>query len=293
MEVSFIDRGGKPLRLTVAIPAYNEEKSLKNVVVDVMDTLERISSVTYEILIVDDGSVDGTGKIAQRLADRHERVTTCTHEANKGFAEAQRTCFREARYDWVFVLPGDHQIRASCLHDLLPKCKDADLVLGIRNLRVDHFWSDLVSQVYYSILGWLFGLKYRDFGSFILCRRALFLRAELRSRSAVLITELVVKAIRIGARISDVEIFCYPREKGISKRRKTLVKFLIVLQDVVRLYRCIADRTDPFHKDPVQHRKNAQEEFVGDEPETKTPTNSDEIKVSSEPEMDEEKRRER
>jgi len=244
-----------PLQLTVSIPAFNEEESLAQVVHEVINVLGGMDALEFEILIVNDGSTDRTGSIADELARSYDSVRVHHHRKNKGFAEAQQSCFREAQLEWVFLLPADNQIRIPAILDFLLKVKEADLVLGIRKIRIDALFSDMFSQLYYTIIGWLFGLKIRDFGPCLLVRRSLTREVGLLSRSPVAITELVVKTIFGGGSVGSTEVFIFPRQTGAPKSRPTAKGVFQIIRDLRTLYHDVTDQAHPFYRDPEGYQK--------------------------------------
>src|ERR1043165_9581998 len=104
--------------VTLAMPAYNEAPNLDRVAAEALAALAA-TGADGELLIVDDGSRDGTGGIADRLALREARVRVVHHDVNRGFSGAMTTALREARGEWVFLVPADGQLDMSELSRFL------------------------------------------------------------------------------------------------------------------------------------------------------------------------------
>jgi len=115
------------MRSLVAIPVYNEEKNLPRV-------LREVSQLGYDVLVVDDGSTDGSLAVAQSF----ESVLTIEQPRNMGYGAALRTAFEYAGregYDVVVTFDGDGQHDATLIPEFIEACKDADVVSGTRYLQ--------------------------------------------------------------------------------------------------------------------------------------------------------------
>jgi len=116
-------------KCTVVIMAYNEGKTLSSVVQEIRDELRK-SALSFEILIVDDGSGDETAQVVPVLLSKFPEVRCIRHAQNKGLGEVYRTGFNEASGEWLTFYPGDGQIPATDLHGFLNLMPKHDLVLG-------------------------------------------------------------------------------------------------------------------------------------------------------------------
>lgn len=117
----------KSLPITVVIPAYNEEAGLANTVADVKQALEA-ASVEYEIVVVNDGSTDGTANVAAKL----EGVRVINHQRNLGYGGALKTGIRQAKYDLIVTTDADNTFPAEGILKLLDGADDADMAVGCR-----------------------------------------------------------------------------------------------------------------------------------------------------------------
>src|SRR5690606_16275979 len=114
----------------VVVPTYNERENLPQIVPRILATDERL-----DVLVVDDGSPDGTGQIADQLAAADARVHVLHRSAKQGLGRAYVAGFRwalERDYAWVFEMDADFSHDPKYLLDLLRRVEDADLVLGSR-----------------------------------------------------------------------------------------------------------------------------------------------------------------
>jgi len=106
--------------ISVAIPAYNEEANLERVVREALRELEKTGR-EHEVLVVDDGSQDRTGEIADALAAENPRVRVIHHPENQGWRDALQTLFGHAQGDLVFLIPGDNQHDITQLPEFLER----------------------------------------------------------------------------------------------------------------------------------------------------------------------------
>src|SRR3954453_8058449 len=96
------------LRVSVFFPAYNEEQNVVPLTEKAVEVLERLTA-EYEVIIVNDGSRDRTGEVADALARRFPHVRVIHHPQNKGYGSAIRTGFEACRLDYYFYTDGDRQ----------------------------------------------------------------------------------------------------------------------------------------------------------------------------------------
>jgi glycosyltransferase involved in cell wall biosynthesis len=110
------EHGQERISLSVFFPCHNEAGNVERVVNQALEVLPQISD-DYEIIVVNDGSVDETGTIADRLAAQHEPVRVIHHEHNRGYGGALQSGFRSASKEWVFYTDGDGQFDLrTCRH---------------------------------------------------------------------------------------------------------------------------------------------------------------------------------
>ena len=223
------------MQASIVLPAYDEVMNLERVVDEARAALAAFAS-DGEVLIVDDGSGDGTGALADDLAARFDNVRTIHHAANRGFSGAMATCFREALGDWIFLAPADGQMELSELGRFLAASRRADIVIGVRAHRGDGFLRTAFSRSFHLIARTLFDLPMREFSSLFLFRRSALDAMPFRSRprSATLLPEILFRARRRGRPIAELVVQQHPRRGGRAKGGQLSVAFLTLLE-LVRL----------------------------------------------------------
>jgi glycosyltransferase involved in cell wall biosynthesis len=225
------------MRVTIAIPAYDEVTSLGAVVAEGRAELAAIGLADDgEVLIVDDGSTDGTSALADDLARSSSNVRVVHHGANRGFSGAMRTCFRESRGDWIFLAPADGQSSMQDLRRFLEASANADIVIGERESRADHAGRRFLSRGFHLIARSLLAIPVREFSSILLFRRALLDTMPFRSKDsgATMLPEVLFRAHARGARLVTLIVPHFPRRSGQAKGGRLSV-VLITLIELVRL----------------------------------------------------------
>ena len=206
------------IELTIAVPAYNEAENLDFVVARARECVAAMPS-SVEILLVDDGSRDETGAIADRLASEHREVRVVHHGTNRGFGGAIASCLQEARGEWVFLGPADGQIDLAVACHFYNARADADIVIGIREQRSDPFYRKVLSWGFHTLANTLLGLPYSEFSSCFLFRRAPVVGFELKSRpdAATILPEILFRAHRAGLRAIELPVAHHARRAGQPK----------------------------------------------------------------------------
>jgi glycosyltransferase involved in cell wall biosynthesis len=203
-------------RLSVVVMAFNEVASLQATVGEIHTELVRLGE-SYEVLIVDDGSTDGTGAMAATLATALPGVRACHHATNLGLGGVYRTGFAEARGDLLTFFPADGQFAAALIADYLAAIDDADMVLGVLPERDDSVAGKLLSAAERVLLRALFR-NFPRFQGILMFRRRLLDRTPLLSqgRGWTVLMELILRQARSGARIKNIAIRVRPRSHGTS-----------------------------------------------------------------------------
>jgi glycosyltransferase involved in cell wall biosynthesis len=231
-----IDPHQPPPGLTVFFPAYNDSGTIASLVI----TAHRAAATLtpdFEILVIDDGSADGTGDIADELARTYPEVRVIHHGRNRGYGGALRTGFAEARKDVIFYTDGDAQYDPAEMTLLWPHLTaDVDLVNGYKISRSDPLHRIVIGRLYHHTVKLLFGFPVRDVDcDFRLLRRSIFERIRLERNSGVICLEMMKKIHDAGFRIAEVPVHHYHRAFGRSQffNVRRLVRTAI---DVSRLW---------------------------------------------------------
>jgi glycosyltransferase involved in cell wall biosynthesis len=223
--------------LSFFLPALNEEPNIEPLLRSALEVLPRFAD-DLEITVVDDGSTDRTGEIADRVAREDGRVHVIHHGTRRGYGGAIRSGLRSATKAFIFYTDGDRQFDIADLSRLIDALDGVDAVIGYRLKRQDPPRRRFVAWVYNRLIRVLFAGGWRDVDcAFKLFRREVFERVPLeriRSNGAFFSPELLITLRRAGVRMREVGVPHYPRTaekpKGASPR-----VILRAIRDLLRL----------------------------------------------------------
>lgn len=203
------------LSLTVFIPAYNEQANLRRCV-EVVSARLRALGVDAELLIVDDGSTDGTRQLAERLASELPQVRWIAHSRNCGIGAAFVTAISQARGEWLILIPADLALHPDELSRYIEAAPEADIVVGLRSDRSDYtLLRRLVSYTNIFLIRSLFRMPLRQYQYISMYRLEVLRSMEIECwRSAFFLAEVLIKARDMGRRLVEVEIRYAPRLTG-------------------------------------------------------------------------------
>jgi len=200
--------------LSVFFPCYNEEKNIGTLLDKTLEFIPTIAS-DYEIIVVDDGSSDGTLKIAQSYSIKNPQIKVVRHETNKGYGAALKTGFEHSEKDYIFFTDGDNQFEISELTRFLPYLRDFDIVAGYRIKRRDNFQRRLNAKSFRLLVQVLFGLKITDLNcAFKIFKREVVKNLEIKSSGAFINAEVLIRAMKKGYKMKEVGVNHYPRQWG-------------------------------------------------------------------------------
>jgi glycosyltransferase involved in cell wall biosynthesis len=209
---------GKPAGLSVFFPAYNDSGTIASMVIRAVKAASELTP-DFEIIVVDDGSGDGTAEIADELARTYPQVRAVHHPTNRDYGAALQTGFRSATKELIFYTDGDAQYDPAELAALWASMTSGvDLVNGYKISRADPLHRIVIGRLYHYIVSVLFGLTLRDVDcDFRLMRRSIFERINLEKTSGIICVEMMKKVQDAGFRIAEVPVHHYHRAFGQSQ----------------------------------------------------------------------------
>jgi glycosyltransferase involved in cell wall biosynthesis len=223
-------------RVSIVLPAFDEEANIA-LVVERAGAVARRFCDEHEIIVVDDGSRDGTAAIVERMAQGDSRIRLLRHGANRGYGEALRTGFLGATLDLVFFTDADNQFDLNELEGFLAWIDRVDVVAGYRINRQDPWPRRFVARGWNYLVRVLFYVPVRDIDcAFKLFRREVLDDFHIESIGAMVNTELMVKLGRSGRSVVEIGVTHLPRTAGRARgaHPKVIARAFI---ELVRMYR--------------------------------------------------------
>lgn len=204
--------------ISAFFPAYNDENSITSLIEKASAILRQVAP-DYEVIVVNDGSSDGTAGVLNELAARLPYLRVVHHPRNRGYGGALRSGFEHAAKDLVFYTDGDGQYDVGEIAKLIPlMTDDVDVVNGYKLKRSDSRRRIVLGGIYKFLARRMFGLPIRDVDcDFRLMRRAMIQGIELTSTSGVVCTEMIYKLSQAGCRFAETPVRHYPRLHGQSQ----------------------------------------------------------------------------
>ncbi len=209
--------------LSIFFPAYNEEANLEETIRQALLAVQKITP-TYELIIVNDGSKDKTGEIADRLAKENDKIKVVHHNPNQGYGAALWSGIQKAQYEYVFFTDTDLQFDLNELTELAKFIPEYKIVLGYRAPRKDPFIRLVNAKLWNFMNRLFFGLKIKDIDcAFKLMDRELVANLNLKARGAMMSAEMLIQLQRKGIAIKEVPVSHFPRTAGVATGAKLSV----------------------------------------------------------------------
>ena len=209
---------GPATGLSIFFPAYNDSGTIASLVITALRTARKLTP-DHEVIVVNDGSADGTAEILDELAGLYPQVRIVNHESNRGYGGALRSGFATATRELVFYTDGDAQYDPAEMEALWRRFDPTvDLVNGYKISRSDPLHRIIIGRIYHYTVKLLFGLKVRDVDcDFRMMRRSIFDTVHLEKNSGVICLEMMKKITDAGFRIAEVPVHHYHRAYGKSQ----------------------------------------------------------------------------
>ena len=201
--------------VSIVIPAYNEEQTLKETVAEAAHVLSLLA-IDYEIIMVNEGRRDETGRVAEALSKHYKNISVIHHPQNSGLGAALMTGFQQARYELLTSLPADGQINPLDIKIFLSAIEHADFVTTYRLRPYRSLYRRFLSWGLRVFIVMLFGrIPRQKVGRMF--RREILSKVNIISNTAMANMELIIKAYQLGYRFKEVGAEQRPRTKGKSK----------------------------------------------------------------------------
>ncbi len=224
------------LCVSLFFPVFRDERSVRTVAEKALKLLTELCS-DFEILIVDDGSPDRSGEIADELAREHRSIRVIHHGKNLGYGAAVRSGLAASRFEYVCQTDGDDEYEVEDFKKLLKLRDRYDLIISFRYKKIYSSTRIFVSWVYNKLLRILFRMPFRDVSTGLrMIRKSVVDDLELESTSSFVGAEIAIKAMLKGYRVGEVGIQTFPRVfgKGATVSPSNI---LATMFDIFHVYR--------------------------------------------------------
>ncbi len=206
------------VKLSFVIPAFNEQQLIYDTARSADRSLSSIGLSQYEIILVDDGSTDGTGKRMREASRDFPQVRISIHDRNEGYGAAIMTGISSSRFKYIAYTDADLQFDIGEFQRMLEPLPEFDMVVGYRQRHDEPFHRRCISKGYNTVCRILFaleGLKDID------CSMKIFDRkipeeVEITSNRFAFDLELVARTIKKGFSITQLPVSHSPRRRGKS-----------------------------------------------------------------------------
>jgi glycosyltransferase involved in cell wall biosynthesis len=195
---------------------FNEAGSVEQVVQECLDRLRSRSIDAFEMILVDDGSVDGTTEILKAYPARDPRIRCVHHQTNRGLGAALQTGFSNCLGEIILWVPGDGQFDLGDVLDQVPRMKDLDILVALRQ-GVRQTWRSAISWSLCLVVRVLFSFDANNICGIYIIRRATLEEIKPQSQDVFLNLEIPILCLRHHKRMSRFVIGLKPRLAGQSK----------------------------------------------------------------------------
>jgi dolichol-phosphate mannosyltransferase len=223
-----------PKAVTIFVPAYNEAANLEGAVADVVAASAGLGD--YEIVLVDDGSTDGTAELADVLATRIPRLRVIHNPENLGLAASYRRALAEAQMPYFTFVPGDREVSAVSISEILHAVGSADIVVPYHaNAEARAWHRRLLTRASTGLINLLFSLRLRYYQGPCVYQTALARSLKTTTSGFFFLAEMLVQAVHRGHSYVEVGLIHQERAYGHSKA-VSVRNILRALTTVVRLW---------------------------------------------------------
>ena len=224
--------------LSIFLPAYNEEENVKQSVITALNVAKKITD-DFEVIVIDDGSNDKTGKIIDELGKKYSKFRPI-HQKNQGYGGAVWSGIKNSKKNIIFFTDCDLQFDISELKKFIPFIKNYNAVFGFRKPRKDPFMRLLNAWGWKVLNRLLLGVKVKDIDcAFKLFDKKVFDRIrKVDSRGAMFSAELIYRMQKAKMRIKELPVKHYPRKAGSPTGAKPSV-IIKAFKELWKVYKTV------------------------------------------------------
>jgi glycosyltransferase involved in cell wall biosynthesis len=224
--------------ISIIIPAYNEEESIKNTV-NLVSVLTSKYIKDFEIIVINDGSTDKTAEVIKKAALQNKRVKIITNRKNMGFGEGFKKGIKMASKTYITGFPADNDQSENVLPDFIRNRKNADIVSAyVTNFSTRPWVRKLLSICFIKLMNFVFRLNIKYYTGYFICKTALLKKLKLRSSNTAILGEIKLKLIWRKYKFMELPYETRPRTHGNVKALtiKNILQTLYIIPMLIRDY---------------------------------------------------------
>ncbi|TAN62275.1 glycosyltransferase family 2 protein [bacterium] len=223
--------------ISIIVPCLNEEGNLRGTVESVKNALDASDKFgEHEILIFNDSSIDKTGDIAEELRKKDKRIRVIHNKKNMGFGYNYTEGVRQAKKDYVIMVPGDNEIPAEAIKKIFSRAGVADIIIPYTaNTWVRPLSRRVISKVFVILINTLFGIRLTYYNGTCVIKSSLLKKVPMTTWGFAYMAAILVRLIRSGASFSEVGVEIQPRDTGKSKAFR-LKNVISVVSAIIKLF---------------------------------------------------------
>jgi dolichol-phosphate mannosyltransferase len=203
--------------VSIFVPAYNEVEQLEGAIADIAAAADAALE-DYEILLVDDGSTDGTGPLADRLAERRPKLSVIHQETNQGIAAGYARAVAAASFEYFGFLPADREIEPGSIKSILAAVGTAEIVAPYHgNPQARQAYRRVLTYVSTGLVNRIFGLRMRYFQGPCVYPTEVARALPKTAGGFYFLTQMLVHALCAGHTYVEVPLMHQDRAHGRSK----------------------------------------------------------------------------
>lgn len=207
-------------RISIMVPALNEEGNIAKTISEIEQGLiEQVFD--YEIFLIDDGSSDKTGSIANKLGKRNKKIKIIHHNIPKGMGFCYREGLKLAKFEYYMYIPGDDQFPKTALIKMLQQLGKSDIIIPhVTNMHIRPFARQGLSYTFTFLVNLLFGLQVSYYNGTVIHKTILLRGALPKTNGFAYQAEILVRLLKSGASFIEVGYEMVERQAGSTSAFK-------------------------------------------------------------------------
>ena len=190
--------------VSIIIPAYREQDNIEAAIDGVVGAVNGLTT-DYEVIVIDDGSLDKTGEFARLKSENNPNIRVAVNASNQGFGYSFARGVNMAAKAYVTVFPGDNDMSARSLKELIASRGNADVIITyMRKTDKRSLFRRGLSFLFVLAMNCIFGLKLEYYNGAFICRRELLKSISIKSTGLAALAECLVRLLKAGCSFKPI-----------------------------------------------------------------------------------------